>query len=103
MNGPAFKALLRRILGTALLGLVGAGGLAFGLDYAIFRIRVATNHNAYGSVVVRHYYAVLEKNGKTTFLFDPPQDWPCVNTLFPHAGSMPCWYLKRHPEQRTDI
>ena len=103
MDGPTFKRLLRRTLLTAVLSLAGASALAFGLDYAVFRIRVATNRNAYGSVVVRHYYAVLEKNGKTTFTFDPPQSWNCVNALFPHAGSLPCWYLQRHPEQRTDI
>lgn len=103
MDGPAFKRILRRILVTTILGLVATAALAFGLDYAVFRIRVATNRNAYGSVIVRHYYAVLQKNGKTTFIFDPPQPWTCVNSLFPHAGSLPCWYLKRHPEQRTDI
>jgi hypothetical protein len=103
MDGPAFKRLLRRILITTILGLLAAAALAFGLDYAVFRFRVATNRNAYGSVMVRHYYAVLQKNGKTTFMFDPPQPWTCVNALFPHAGSLPCWYLKRHPEQRTDI
>jgi len=102
MNGPAFKRLLRQILITAVLGLTGTGALAFTLDYAVFRIRMATNRNAYGSVMVRHYYAVLEKNGKTTFTFDPPQPWSCVNSLFPHAGDLPCWYLQRHPEQRTD-
>jgi hypothetical protein len=103
MTGPEFKRLLRRILLTAILGLTGASALAFAIDYAVFRIRVATNHNAFGWVTVRHYYAVLEKNGKTTFMFDPPQPWPCVNSLFPHARSFPCWYLRRHPEQRTDI
>jgi len=86
-----------------MLAVVGAGLLVFGADYAVFRLRVAANRNAYGSVVVRHYYAVLQKNGKTEFLFDAPQPWPCVNALFPHGGSLPCWYLRRHPEQRTDI
>jgi hypothetical protein len=54
-------------------------------------------------VTVNHYYAVLQKNGKTTFTFDPPQAWTCVRALFPHAGSLPCWYLSRHPDQRTNI
>jgi hypothetical protein len=26
-----------------------------------------------------------------------------VNSLFPHAGDVPCWYLKRHTQQETDI
>ena len=94
---------LRRIFFTTILSVVGAGLLAFASDYAIFRFRVATNWNPYGSVTVQHYYAVLQKNGKTEFLFDGPQPWTCVNALFSHQGSLPCWYLIRHPEQRTDI
>jgi hypothetical protein len=52
---------------------------------------------------VNHYTAVLQKNGKTIFTFDPPQPWTCVHAVFPHAGSLPCWYLSRHPDQRTNI
>ena len=88
---------------AALLALVAATALAYGLDYMVFRIRAGTNHNPYGSVTVNHYYAVLQKNGKTQFIFDPPQAQACVNALFPHQGSPPCWYLSRHPDQRTDI
>jgi hypothetical protein len=94
---------LRRIFVGMLLTLLGTAVLAFGVDFAVFRIRVAANRNAYGSVVVNHYYAVLQKNGKTQFIFDPPQAEACVNALFPHAGALPCWYLIRHPDQRTDI
>jgi len=94
---------LRRIFFTAVLTVLGTAALAYGLDYAVLRIRAATNHNAYGSVQVNHYTAVLQKNGKTTLTFDPPQPWTCVNALFPHQGSLPCWYLSRHPDQRTDI
>jgi hypothetical protein len=85
------------------LTFAGVALLAYGLDYGILRMRAATNRNAYGSVVVNHYTAVLQKNGKTTLTFDPPQPWICVNALFPHQGWLPCWYLSRHPDQRTDI
>ena len=88
---------------TVLLTVAGVAILTYAADFAVFRIRVATNRNAYGSVVVNHYYAVAQKNGKTQFIFDPPQAEACVNALFPHAGGLPCWYLRRHPEQRTDI
>ena len=90
------------IFATILL-VASAGLLGFTSDYSVFRLRVATKRSPYGSVTVRHYYAVLQKNGKTEFLFDPPQPWTCVNALFPHAGMLPCWYLERHPEQRTNI
>lgn len=94
---------LQRIFVSTVLAVVGVTVVAFLLDYAVFRVRVAMKWNAYGSVVVNHYYAVLQKSGKTEFIFDPPAPWTCVHALFPHAGWQPCWYLSRHPEQRTDI
>src|SRR5215472_16996273 len=94
---------LRRIfLGIVLFALATAL-LAFGVDFAAFRLLLATNRNPYGSVVVTRYYAVLQKSGKTQFIFDPPAPETCVHALFPHSGVLPCWYLNRHPERRTDI
>jgi hypothetical protein len=100
---PNLRARLRRILVAAILTVLAAAALVYGLDFTVFKIRAATNRNPYGSVTVNHYYAVLQKNGKTQFIFDPPQAQTCVNALFPHQGSPPCWYLSRHPDQRTDI
>jgi hypothetical protein len=94
---------LRWIVLWTVITLLGVAALTFGIDWLVFRVRLATNRNAFGSVVVKHYYAVAQKNGKTQFIFDPPQSWSCVNALFPHNGSLPCWYLQRHPDQRTDI
>ncbi|HKF05670.1 MAG TPA: hypothetical protein VKB49_25345 [Candidatus Sulfotelmatobacter sp.] len=94
---------LRRIFLTIVLFLVATTLLAFGVDFAAFRLRLATNRNPYGSVVVTRYYAVAQKNGKTQFIFDPPAPEACVRALFPHSGVLPCWYLSRHPERRTDI
>jgi hypothetical protein len=94
---------LRRIVLWTVTTLVGIAALSFGVDWLVFRVRLATNRNAFGSVLVKHYYAVAQKNGKTQFIFDPPQSWACANALFPHSGLMPCWYLHKHPDQRTDI
>jgi hypothetical protein len=88
---------------AAILAVVGSAAVTYGVDYGVFEIRAASNRNAYGTVRVNHYYAVLQKNGKTQFIFDPPQDQTCVHALFPRAGFLPCWYLSRHPDQRTDI
>ena len=100
---PNLRVRLKRALLATVLTVVGVAALAFGLDYAVFRLRVAANWNPYGSVTVDHYYAVLQKSGKTEFIFDPPGPQTCVHALFPHEGWLPCWYLSRHPEQRTDI
>lgn len=103
MTAQKLRELLRRIFLGALLVVLGIALLAYGVDSAVFRIRVAANRNPFGSVVVSHYYAILQKNGKTQFIFDPPQPETCVYALFPHSGMQPCWYLSRHPEQRTNI
>jgi hypothetical protein len=91
-----------RMLATVLI-LASLVVLAYGIDYLVFRYRVASNRQPFGAVTVQSYYAVGQKNGKTEYLFDPPQPQTCVHALFSHAGYAPCWYLSRHPEQRTDI
>ena len=102
-SAPNLRDRLRRIFLTFVGVVVGVSLLSFGIDFGIFRIRVATNRNAYGSVVVNRYYAVLQKNGKTQFIFDPPGPETCVHAAFPHEGFLPCWYLTKNPEQRTNI
>lgn len=103
MTAAQLRERLRQALVWTLCFLAGASLLTFGGDFGLFRLRVAMNRNPYGSVVVNHYYAVAQKNGKTQLIFDPPGPMTCVNALFPHAGMPPCWYLRRHTDQRTDI
>lgn len=97
------KQRLQRLFLRTILILLAAVALVFVIDFAIFRVRVAANRNPYGSVTVDPYFAVHEKSGKTEFMFQPPQTQTCVHALFPHEGLSPCWYLSRHPEQRTDV
>ena len=97
------RRLLRQIVLYSLLAIGGTFALVYGTDYCVFRLRQATNHQPFDSVTITRYYAVPQKNGKTEFLFDPPGPQTCSNSLFARAGYAPCWYLKRHPEQRTDI
>ena len=97
------RHLLIRLAAGTLLSAAVLVGLAYGVDYAVFRYRVASDRQAFGQVTVTHYDAVQQKNGKTEFLFDPPQAQTCVNSLFPHVGYAPCWYLQSHTEQRTNI
>ena len=103
LTAAKLRKWLRKIFLGLILLILGTAILTFGVDFGLFRLRVASNRDPYGSVVVSHYYAVLQKNGKTQFIFDPPAPETCVNALYPHAGMQPCWYLRRHPEQRTNI
>jgi hypothetical protein len=56
-----------------------------------------------GTVTIHPYTAVPRKDKREEYLFDDPQDQTCVNALFPHQQMSPCWYLRRHPEVRTDL
>jgi len=94
---------LRIRLFEGMLVLATLALLAYVIDDLIFRYRVASSRNPFGSVTVQSYYAVGQKNGKTEYLFDPPQSQTCIHSLFSHAGYAPCWYLSRHSEQRTNI
>jgi hypothetical protein len=93
---------LWRSAGFIFLFVAGMVLIAYGVDYGVFRYRLAANRG-FGQVTVTNYDAVQQKNGRTQFIFDPPQLETCVNALFPRAGYLPCWYLQRHTEQRTDI
>ncbi len=94
---------LRRIALRLLVAVLGLLGIAYGADYCVFRYRLATKHQPFGSVTVEHYYEVAHKDGKAEIIFDPPVKKACVYSLFPHSGDPPCWFLVRHAEQRTDI
>jgi hypothetical protein len=99
----SIKHFLKRVIAVALSSALGLTLLAYAVDYAVFRYRVTTTRQPFGQVTVTTYDAVAQKNGKTEFIFNPPEVQTCVNALFPRAGYAPCWYLQRHTEQRTNI
>lgn len=56
-----------------------------------------------GSIQVQPYFAIHLKNKRIQFNFDvPAEDETCAQSLAPHLGLLPCWYLKRHPTRRID-
>ena len=97
------KHFLKQFIVIGVPSVLGVTALAYTIDYAMFRHRVATNHQPYGQFTVTSYDAVPQKNGKTQFIFNPPEVQTCVNALFPRGGYPPCWYLQRHTEQRIDM
>ena len=97
------KRFLKRVLVFSLMSALSLTLLAYAIDYAIFRYRVSTNRQPYGQVTVQSYDAVAQKNGKTQYIFNAPEAQTCVNSLFPHDGFTPCWYLQKHTEPRTNI
>lgn len=97
------KRLLQRVALISVASVLGLTLLAYVVDYAVFRYRVATNRQPFGQFAITTYDAVAQKSGKTQFIFNDPETQTCANSLFPRAGYVPCWYLQRHTEQRTNI
>ena len=94
--------MIRRFFQTILPSIILAGVLFYLGDYLSLRYSLP-NRPQYGSVTVRTYYAVTLKNKQTEFMFQPPAPQECVNSLLPHFGDQPCWYLSRHTRQKITI
>ena len=93
------KSLPVRLLGMVLL----LAAMVYGGDWLVLRYRNWKRGDAFGSVTVTPVYVIHEKNGKTIYQYNAPQDQACVQSLFPHFGYSPCWYLSRHQEEHIDI
>jgi hypothetical protein len=91
--------MLRRILGALAAGAV----LLYAGDYLSVRYRFPGNRPAFGSVRVHPYYAIPQKGGKMEIVAQDPETRSCVNSLFPHLGASPCWYVRRHVRERIDM
>lgn len=90
---------MKRIVLIPLLLLA----LVYACDYLSLSLRIPNNRQQYGSVMVRRSYAVPMKDRQTEYMFDPPAPQDCVNSLFPHFGDSPCWYLRKHTRQQVDV
>jgi len=93
------KRIVFAVTGSILLLIA----LVYCGDYLMVRFRIPHSHQPFGTVTVTPVYIIHEKNGKTEYDFKDPEDDPCVQSLFPHFGYPPCWYLRRHSEKRIEI
>lgn len=94
---------MKRKLGWVALFLAAVSLATYAGDYFVLRIRVARNWRPFGSAVVSRYYLIQEKGNKVEYVFRDSQPNACVQSLFPHLGDLPCWYLKRHTEEYINI
>jgi len=95
----ALAAVLLKFFKRAVLVIVVLLVVAFVVDY----VQLQANSNPLGTVTVKRYYAVGLKNGKTEMMYADPESQTCVNSIFPHRGYPPCWYLRRHNVKQIDI
>ena len=92
-----------RVTLRAFTVLIASIAVVYLSDYARWRTGFPGHRAQFLTVHIRPYVAVPQKNGHTEFLLDDPVDEPCATSLFPHGGAPPCWYLRRHTNQRTNL
>jgi len=68
-------------------------------DSAIFLLR----GSPLSKVSVNQFQSVPLKGTKIEYDYLGTSDVPCSQSLFPHAGQSPCWYLRRNPNQNTNL
>jgi hypothetical protein len=90
-------------LKRAIVSLVLVFAVIYAADFGWIEYRASSGTEAFGSIQVKRYYAVKQKDGKTEYLFDNPTTETCVNSIFPHWGHIPCWCLSRHTQQRVNL
>jgi hypothetical protein len=96
--GTDWREMLRRLLIGVVVALLALYvGDLFSLELHIPR------RDTFGVVKVDSYTTVPRKDGRLEYYTDAPVDQKCVRSLFPHMGYLPCWYVQRTSERRTNL
>ncbi len=72
-------------------------------EFISVKYRIPASREPLATVQINKYYAVLQKSGKTEFEPGELETETCVNSIFPHLGYSPCWYVKRHRNQQINL
>ncbi|HZS44645.1 MAG TPA: hypothetical protein VFC63_06040 [Blastocatellia bacterium] len=94
---------LRATIGRIIIVLVVIFCVVYACDDLSARFNIPRSRQVCGTVTIKNYYAVPQKNGRVQYMFKDTQDETCVNSLFPHFGYTPCWYLNRHKDKWINV
>jgi hypothetical protein len=86
-----------RILVRGLGVLVLLAMLAYPVDWAIWRTRVAAG-GGMGKITVDRFVVAELKGSKEDYYPEGTTVVDCSKSLFPEAGSGACWWIARHRE-----
>ncbi len=87
--------MIRNIERILLWALICAAVL-YAIDYASLVTRFPGNREQLSTVEVMRFLVFEEKFHKESYAYKGTDNAPCANSLFPHLGANPCWYVKRH-------
>ena len=87
----AWLQLLAEVLAVAFL-LLWLG------DWIVFRVRAAQG-SGFQTIQVEEYLTTPLKGSKEEYDYLGTEMQSCARAIFPHAGTPPCWWLRRHTTQ----
>ena len=90
----------RRLGQGAALAAVGCASLLCPLDWAVWRVRMATDQGM-GTVALTQTTAATLKGNHFEVYSQSTTNVNCSRSLLPEAGGGPCWWLRRHPQVVT--
>lgn len=77
--------------------------LVYLADSAWVYLRIWRHHDPTSAVEVSVMLAIPQKNNRIEFAPGDSETQPCVHSLFPHLGLVPCWYLERHTRKQINF
>jgi hypothetical protein len=86
--------LLRKVLLYTLGGLAALAGIGYAGDYLSLVAGVPPREK-FSTIRVEQLYAVPNRWNEVDWSRGEAVMERCVNSLLPHFGSRPCWYVKR--------
>lgn len=89
----------RDLLPRVLLAGLALFVVVYIADYAVLKVRASRGNGAGAFDSVTIVQGTQLKNGRVEVFTDQGQPTRCVNSIFPHLGYSPCWYLRRNQMQ----
>ena len=83
------------MVGRTVVALIAALALLYVGDWAVWRARVAAG-GGMGTVTVSTIVVTPLKNNKEEYDWGGTGSADCSKSIFTHAGSGTCWWLRRH-------
>jgi hypothetical protein len=97
------RSNFKRWLGRVILVLLVLLALVYAGDYCALRYKIPSGRPQFAQITVNDLYVIHVKGGKTQFEPGDQETDTCVNSLFPHMGYSPCWYLRKHTDKLINI
>lgn len=95
--------MILSIVKKIAFGLALLAALVYAVDYVSIHVPIPPGRARFGSMIVKPYYAVPLKDGKTEFMYEDPQTETCSHSLFPQYGYSPCWRETGKPDKQLKL